>query len=211
MLAWPAPNGVTQRIVLIRHGEPDASLCGRCYGRLDGDLSPVGKLRLAQTRRWLARAPLVAVYSSPARRATQSASIIAGDRLSISIHDDLREIDFGQFEGMTYAEISVRFPRLYAEWMTAPTTVAFPGGERFPDMASRVRRAITSIRALHTTGSIGIVSHGGVNRIALADALGLPLERMFTIDQGYACMNVIDYFGDTPLARLINAVPDAAC
>jgi alpha-ribazole phosphatase len=210
MIEWPAPDGVTSRLILIRHGEPDESLRGRCYGRLDAGLSPHGRRQLQQTSERLAGARMTAFYCSPRVRAVESAEILAADQ-AVTIRDDLRELDFGRVEGLTYLEIAERFPLLFAQWMAAPTTVTFPEGEPFIDMAARVRAAIAEIRAAHPGGSVAIVSHGGVNRIAIADALGLPLEHIFTIDQGYAGMNVIDYFGETPLVRLINAVPDSAC
>lgn len=208
MIAGPPSEGVTQRLILIRHGEPDESLRGRCYGRIDADLSPRGRSQLTQTSRSI-HTPLAAVYSSPRRRALQSAAIVAAGRTRVTVHDDLRELDFGRLEGLTYAAIAAQYPSLFSAWMTAPTAVAFPDGERFGEMASRVRAAIVSIRSNHPSGSIAIVSHGGVNRIALAEAIGLPLDCIFRIDQGYGCMNVVDYYGDTPLARLINAVPVA--
>lgn len=211
MRSWQLPEGVTCRLVLVRHGEPDAAIRGRCYGRLDVSLSPRGRTQMRHTRRRLAGAPIAAFYSSPARRAVESARILASNRGSVSTCDGLREIDFGHFEGLAYSEIAERFPRLYEQWMSAPTTVTFPGGEPFEDMVSRVRAALDAIRAAHPSQVVAAVSHGGVNRIALGSALGLDLSRMFVIDQGYASISVIDYFGTAPLVRLVNAEPAVRC
>ena len=167
---------------------------------------------MRRTRRWLLPAPIAAVYCSPRQRAVDSARILAsGRRLAITICDDLREIDFGAFEGLTYCEIAERFPTVFAQWMAAPTAVRFPDGETFDAMLHRVRAALDAIRAAHPSQTVAIVSHGGVNRIALAAALGLDPARIFTLDQAFASVNVIDYCGDTAMVRVINAEPAAAC
>jgi alpha-ribazole phosphatase/probable phosphoglycerate mutase len=124
--------------------------------------------------------------------------------LRVTIAEELREIDFGCFEGLTYAEIASRYPETYAEWMARPTDVTFPGGENFAAMAARVRHALDTIRLRHCGNTVVVVSHGGVNRIALATALDLASHRIFRLAQSYACINVIDYVGDEPLVRAIN-------
>lgn len=211
MRNWSLPDGVTSRLVLVRHGEPDASVGGRCYGRLDVRLSARGRAQMRHTRRRLAAALIATFYCSPRRRAVESAHILASGRGAVSTCDGLCEMDFGYCEGLTYRAIAERFPELYEQWMSAPTTVTFPGGEAFHAMVGRVGHAIDNIRAAHPSRAVVVVSHGGVNRIALASALGLDLARMFRIDQGYASVNVIDYFGDTPLVRLVNAEPAVPC
>jgi alpha-ribazole phosphatase len=211
MRDWALPEGVTSRLVLVRHGEPDGSVRGRCYGRLDVSLSPRGRVQMRHTRRRLADAHFAAFYSSPQRRSLESAHILAGRRGSVAMCEGLREMNFGGCEGLTYREIAKRFPALYEQWMSTPTAVTFPGGEPFAGMVLRVREALDRIRAAHPQRAVAVVSHGGVNRIALVSALGLDPGRMFRLDQGYASINVIDYFGDTPLVRLINAEPAARC
>src|SRR5262249_41004790 len=121
-----APGAGVTRLVLIRHAEPDASVAGRCHGRLDVELSPRGVSRAAA----LDGLPLSAIYASTSRRALSTARSLAARR-SLEVHprDDLREIDFGLLEGLTYDEIAERYPSMYAAWMTDPTSVTFPGGE----------------------------------------------------------------------------------
>jgi alpha-ribazole phosphatase len=211
MTDWTLQAGVTSRLVLVRHGEPEQSMRGRCYGRLDVSLSARGRAQMNAMRRELAAAPITAFYSSSLRRAVESANILASGRGSVTMCEDLREMDFGGFEGLTYCEIAERFPALYKRWMAAPTTVAFPGGELFDGMVRRVRAAIDNIRTAHPSRAVAVVSHAGVNRIALGSALGLEPGRLFAFDQSYACVNVIDYFGDTPVVRLVNAAPAVRC
>ena len=212
MTTDPPLHGRSARIVLVRHGEPDDAVRGRCYGRLDVGLSPRGYEQMRRARRLLRQTPLSVIYSSPRRRALESAGVLADPQRRVTVDDRLREIDFGEFEGMSYDEIARRFPDAYRDWMDRPTDVVFPGGESFAAMASRVRDALEQIRRAHAGGeTVAVVAHGGVNRIALATALELPPRRLFRLDQAYGCVNVIDYLGDEPLVRLVNAGAGRQC
>jgi len=206
MTTLALPEVAATRIVLVRHGEPEARVRGRCYGRLDVGLSARGREQVRRTRRLLSGVPLATVYSSPRRRALESARLLAGRLARVAVDERLREIDFGIFEGLTYDQIAERFPEEYEEWMNRPTDVAFPGGETFAAMAARVRDAFDDLRRTHTGQVIVVVSHGGVNRIALATALDLDLGRIFRLEQAYACVNVVDYFAHEPVVRLVNGV-----
>jgi alpha-ribazole phosphatase len=207
---WSLPIGAT-RLVLVRHGEPAERVRGRCYGRLDIGLSAVGRRQMQHTRRGLRGAPISAIYSSPRRRALESARMLTAGRRVVAVDDRLGEMDFGDFEGLTYDDIATRFPDTYEEWMTRPTQVAFPGGETFDAMVARVHDVLEDVRRTHAGDTVVLVSHGGVNRIALAAALDLQPCRIFRLDQAYACLNVIDYFGDEPLVRLMNSCDSRRC
>jgi alpha-ribazole phosphatase len=200
----PAVTSGTTRLILVRHGEPDRAFRDRCYGRLDPGLSPAGREQMRRTWRLLGGG-FAAIYSSPRRRAVESADLRTADRRCVTIDERLREIDFGAFEGLAYGDIARRYPDAYADWMARPTEVTFPGGEDFAGMNARVRDALERIRLTHAGGTVAIVSHGGVNRIALAAALDLDPRRIFRLAQSYGCLNVIDYFGDDPLVRVMNA------
>ena len=200
----PAAAGTT-RLILLRHGEPDETVHGRCYGRLDPGLSARGRDQMRRAWLLLAEHGVAAVYSSPSRRALESANLRAVNIPAAEVDERLREIDFGEFEGLTYGEIAARYPRKYEEWMAHPTTVAFPGGETFATMSARVRGGIDEIRRVHSGQTVVTVSHGGVNRVALAQALDLEPRHIFRLAQAYACINVIDYAGDEPVVLVINA------
>src|SRR6185436_6909169 len=161
------------RLVLIRHAEPEASVHGRVYGALDVALSKRGlheAKKLASTVRGLA---LDAVYASPLRRAVETAIPLARERgLELTLHEGLREVDFGELEGRTYEEIGEDHADLFRAWATNPSAIRFPGGEDYVGLKARVLTAVEEIR--ERTTSAAIVAHGGVNRVVLADALGLP-------------------------------------
>lgn len=118
--------------------------------------------------------------------------------------EGLAEIDFGRLEGASYDTIARDNPELYATWMAAPTAVSFPGGESYADLRRRVLAALTEIRERHRHETVAIVSHGGVIRVALSEALELPDRAFFRLDQSYGAITIIDWFGQTPVIRLMN-------
>lgn len=194
------------RILLVRHAEPDDDARGRCYGRLDVGLSDSGLTRARQ----LSGLSCDVVYSSPRRRARETASFLGHAVLD----ERLRELDFGRLEGRLYDDIAREHPELYRRWMEEPTGVRFPGGEGFEDVRARTASVLADIRGGHPGARVAVVTHGGVIRAALAEALGLPAERIFALDVGYCRVSVIDWFGSAAVVRLVNGtsadVPGAA-
>lgn len=202
---WQTPPGVNGRFLLVRHGEPVSSAQGRCYGRLDVGLSASGREQIALLARCLRQAPLAAVYTSPRRRARESAEIVArSHELSPAVDERLAEIDFGQLEGMSYDDAAERYPELYRVWMEQPTEVEFPGGESFDIMERRVLSAASELRLRHRGQVVAIVTHGGVNRALLRAALGMPKQSIFRLEQSYAAVSLVDYYPHAPVVRFVN-------
>jgi alpha-ribazole phosphatase len=195
--------------VVIRHAEVDASMSGRIYGRLDPPLSAVGRAHAETLAAPLAAVPLEAIFSSPARRARETAAPLARRlELEIAVHPDLGEIDFGEWEGLTFDEVEERDPELHRAWMTGPPGMRFPGGEDFAELKARVLGAVAEIRTKAT--SAALVAHGGVNRVILADALGLADEDIFRLDQPFGAVSVVDWVGDMPIVQALNAAVESA-
>ncbi len=191
------------RLLLIRHAEPDEDARGRCYGRLDVGLSPTGLASAERLAERLRPVALDAVYVSPRLRAVQTATALGASR---TVDDRLRELDFGQLEGRTYDEIEREQPEFFQSWMETPTLVRFPGGESYAELRERVSAAVDDIVAANDDRTVALVSHGGVIRAALAATLGLPDERAFALDVGYARVSVVDWFDGTPVVRLVNGL-----
>ena len=202
------PNrGEATRLLLVRHEETDESMRGRCYGRLDVPLSAAGRQRAEELGAVLSELPLTAVYSSPLSRSLGTAAAIAAPQgLDVLAEERLREIDFGELEGLTYDEVRAERPELYRAWMETPTRVRFPGGEAFTDLQRRVLAAAAEIRSRHDGEAVAIVAHGGVVRVVLADALGLADEALFRLGQSHGGVSVVDWLEEAPVVRLVNAV-----
>jgi len=195
------------RVWLIRHGEPVPESRGRCYGSLDIGLSQEGRRQLMSVAGRLKSERLSVIYASPRKRAIESAAILATHHdCALAIDDRLREIDFGDFEGRPYDEIAQSHPATYKLWMEQPTEAHFPGGESFRQMQERVLDAGRLLLDRHRGQTVAIVTHGGVTRILLAEALGVPVTHIFRIAQCYGALNLISYLGNYPSVELVNGV-----
>jgi alpha-ribazole phosphatase len=193
------------RVWLIRHGEPAEEARHRCYGSLDVGLSEKGRQQMKHVAERLRSEPIAFIYSSPRSRALEGAKILgAAVSHHVEVIDDLREIAFGDFEGLTYDEIAGRYPDLYRKWMEKPTEVVFPNGESFPGMRGRVLKAFEAIQHKNDGKTIAIVSHGGINRIVLADALQIPDKCIFRLAQDYAAINLLAFMQGSSVVQLMN-------
>ena len=191
------------RLVLVRHAEPEESARGRCYGSLDVGLSPAGRAQARRLATELSGLGCDAVYTSPRRRAVDTAAPIAAlCGLTAMPEERLREIDFGEIEGCTYDEIAASRPELYAAWMSAPTTVRFPGGESYADLRERAVAACEEIRRRFSC--VLVVTHGGVIRAVVAELLAMPADVIFRLDQSYGGVTIVDWIEDVPLVRVLN-------
>jgi alpha-ribazole phosphatase len=191
------------RLVLIRHGEPDESVRGRSYGSLDVPLSAAGRQQAEALVHVLESVEIDAVFTSPLRRARETAAPLARARqLEPVAHEGLRELSFGELEGRTYADIEHELPEVYESWMTDPTRTRFPGGEAFADLRERALAAAAEIRALHDTAAV--VAHGGVTRAILAEALAMPDDEIFRLDQPYGAISVVDWISGAAVVRGVN-------
>jgi alpha-ribazole phosphatase len=191
------------RLVLIRHAEPDESVRGRSYGSLDVPLSAAGRQQAEALVQALEDVEIDAIFTSPLRRARETAAPLAtARRLQPVAHEGLRELSFGELEGRTYADIERERPELYESWMTDPTGTRFPGGETFAELRERALAAAAEVRASHNTAAV--VAHGGVTRAILADALAMPDEAIFRLDQPYGAISVVDWIDGAAVVRAVN-------
>ncbi|MEA3060098.1 MAG: hypothetical protein QOE50_1510 [Sphingomonadales bacterium] len=172
---------------------------------MDVRLSVRGERLALHLARVLDGIPLAAVYTSPRIRAKRTAAPLATvNGLAPTILEALRELDFGDLEGRRYEDIAREHPQLFAAWMSEPTSVQFPGGERFADLRARVLDAIAAIRERHTSQVVAVISHGGVIRAVLADALEMPERAIFRLEQSYGGISIVDWVDGTPTVRLLN-------
>jgi len=150
----------------------------------------------------LAGIPFSAVYTSPLARARETAEAVAAVHGLVPIEvADLREIEFGDVEGLEFD----RYPaQLQAELLSEPLSVRFPGGETYGKLRARVCRALDDVVERHAGESVLVVTHAGSIRAALAAWLGIAGEAIFRIDQRTASVTIVDWVDDVPLVRLVN-------
>ncbi len=194
------------RIYLIRHGQVKGYEEIRVYGHTDVELTDVGLLQMEAISEKLRYAPLCAIYSSDLERAVRGARILSKYHdVPIYIKESLRELYFGDWEGMPLKEIQRLFPEELKKREQDLANYQSPGnGENLNQCSERVNDTLNEIINKHRGNHVAIVAHGGVNRVILCKVLGIPLERAFTIQQDYGCLNIIDFYEKFPLVRLIN-------
>jgi broad specificity phosphatase PhoE len=161
---------------LLRHGEHNVQ--GKiCAGRMSGVvLSDKGRAEAEAAALRLANSEIAAIYASPMERTRETAAIVS-ERLGsvpVTIRDDLAELDFGEWTGLTFDEVR-KDPR-WPEWATHRSLSCIPGGETMRHVQRRVVEAVMEMRAAHPDDHIAVVSHGDVIRAALVFALGMPLD-----------------------------------
>jgi alpha-ribazole phosphatase len=184
-------RGGSRRLWLVRHGSTLWNKHQRFCGHSDIPLAPEGRAQAHWLAECLAAAPISALYSSDLLRARETAEIIAEARsqpLQVKIQAGWREIDFGAWEGLTYAEIVAQFPA-HLGFFSDPENCSPPGGESLAHLCQRVLTALAQTvegdgRA--EDGDVVIVSHGGPLRVVLSSVLGMPLARQwqFALEPG---------------------------
>jgi broad specificity phosphatase PhoE len=156
-------------ILLARHGETDWNREGRFQGWADPPLNSTGLAQAVELSVTLLAYDLAAVYSSPLRRALETADVVAASRgLEPQQVDALREVDVGSWSGLTRAEIEERFPEQYARWLEYEQ--GWDDGETYDAMAERVISALLELAAAHDGERVLAVTHGGPMRAASAFA-----------------------------------------
>jgi ribonuclease H / adenosylcobalamin/alpha-ribazole phosphatase len=196
-LGWSNPQDAATLTILLRHGDTRLSPEHRFSGLSDEPLSADGARQVsAAAHRLASGAPIDAIVSSPLPRAAATAAIVAAELgLATAADDDLRETDFGAWEGLTFTEIQDRWPDTVVAWQHDPQQ-APPGGESFAATACRVNRACERILKEHEGQTVLVVSHITPIKILLCRALDAPLLAMYRFYLGSACINEIQWHGN---------------
>ena len=181
------------RIYLIRHGEVAWNAESAYVGSTDLPLNDTGRAQAEMLARRLERDDISAIYSSDLSRARETAEIVA-ERLDLSVAlvPGLRELDYGEWEGMPEVELPKRFPELFDAWRADPARVSTPGGETFQQLADRAYPAFRAISEQHPNDNIAVVGHKSTNRTLLCCMLGIDINRYKQVGQGNAAVNIIE-------------------
>lgn len=183
------------RIYLIRHGETLWNHALKYQGHTDIALSERGIKQAEALARRLAADRFAAFYASDLCRAMDTARIIAEPhRGTVTPLYDLREINFGEWEGLTREEIKARFPEASRHWWMAPYTARVPGGETLKEVGFRAVRALEEIALNHPEEQVLVVSHGGTIRAAIGIFLHMDLNQYWRLKQDNVALNILEVF-----------------
>lgn len=203
---WVAATGSPTRLLMLRHGQTEYSAQGRYCGRTDVPLTGLGQRQAAAAAARLAVTEgVAAVVSSPMLRAKQTAEPVA-DALGapLRVQEGLIEVDFGAWEGLTFAEAAARDPELHTRWLT-DVAVTPPGGESMDSVHRRVRRVRDQLIAEHGAATVILVSHVTPIKSLLRMALDAGPSMLHRLHLDVASLSVAEFYPDGPATvRLVN-------
>ncbi len=203
---WSGARGTPTRLLLLRHGQTALSVERRYSGRGNPELTELGRRQAAAAARYLGeRGGIAAVISSPLQRAYDTAAAAAKALgLDVTVDDDLIETEFGDWEGLTFAEAAERDPELHSRWLRDTSTTP-PGGESFDDVLERTLRARDRIIAAYGDSTVLVVSHVTPIKMLLRLALDAGPGILYRLHLDLAALSIAEFYSDgASSVRLVN-------
>jgi len=185
------------KIYIVRHGQTDWNRDEIFRGRADRPLTELGRRQAEAAGEALRDVQIEAIYSSPLVRALDTAAPTASiHRLETQVDGGLIDIDYGEWQGVSRADVIERYPELHRTWSEAPHLVIFPGGESLADVRSRVLPATKHLASSHPGATIALFSHRVVIKVLLGALLGLDDSHFWEIRQDPGAVNLVEISGD---------------
>lgn len=181
------------KLILARHGETLWNVAKVFRGRADVDLDEVGIKQAELMGKYLSRWKLEAIYSSPLRRALDTANMVARcQKVAACIAQGLIDFDYGQWQSLPEQEVKRLYPDLLNEWHNNPHKVGMPGGESLEDVRRRAVAVVDHILSRHQ-GSVLLVSHRVVIKVLICCLLGLDNSHFWSITQDVGGITIFNY------------------
>jgi broad specificity phosphatase PhoE len=189
------------RLILVRHGESEWNRIGRYQGQLDAPLSELGLRQAQALAERLSTETFDAIYSSPLQRARRTADAIAQFHPSHEIQEDpaLLEIHHGDWQGLFAANVRERYAETLEEWRSFPTRCQMPNGESFSNILKRTLNFRERLCKEYGSDATVVAStHDVVVKILVAEAVGMPMDRINRLWITNASISVIEYTQELP-------------
>ena len=195
------------KVVFIRHGQTAWNVSGRYQGQSDVALSKEGIAQAEKLAKHFPVAAVDAVYSSDLMRARVTAEKVAEKfGLLVQTEPAFRELNFGDWEGLTYEQITASWADAMTNFLRHPDILQIPHGESFPEVRQRAMKRLRELLAEHEGHVIAVVAHGAVLRTMLTEALHMPLQYLWSIRQFNTAVNIVRYdAGENPTVELLNS------
>ena len=193
------------KLILVRHGITEFNSARRFMGHSDVDLSAVGYSQVERLRDRLADEKIDAVYSSDLRRALMTAEVISsGHKVNIVTCPELREVNYGDAEGLTFEEIGHHHPGLARSITNFSLDLSFPGGESFKDFTARTCQFLDRLNEYALEQTILIVSHAGALRTLVCDLLGIDQSYWWKFRFDNASLSIVETHPRGAIISLLN-------
>ncbi|WP_129597115.1 histidine phosphatase family protein [Anaerophilus nitritogenes] len=193
------------RLYLVRHGQTKWNLEFRAQGSKNIELTEKGKLQASLLAEKMNKYKIDCIYSSNLDRAYETA-LTLGEKVGIPVSkiDDLREMSFGDWEGLTMNEIQKTYESHYTVWRDQPHQAQIPGGETLVDVQKRALEAVHDIIKENEGKNIVIVSHGVAIKSILLGIMDIDLSNFYKISLDNTCINIIDFKDYGPVLVSLN-------
>ncbi len=197
------------RIYLVRHGDVEERYHQVFGGKLEMELSPKGHSQAQSLGGFFKDKVIDSYYCSPMIRTRQTFAPIADAKGGIepTIESDFREVDFGDWTGLTWSEVEEKYETDAHLWLQWLTDGKIPNAERITDYQERIERGLKTLAEKEKGKSVLIMCHGGVIRMLLSLMLGIPMRHMGGVEIEYASVSTVDYREPGSRARLISYAP----
>ncbi len=189
----------------MRHGVTEFNSARRFAGYSDVKLSAAGCGQVERLRDRLADDKIDAVYSSDLRRALVTAEVISsGHKMDIATCPELREVNYGNVEGLTFEEISRLYPEVAESLTNFSLRLRFPGGEGFEEFIERTSKFLDRLKQHTPEQTILIVSHGGPLKVLVCYLLGIDLGHWWQIRLDNASLSIMETYSQGAILSLLN-------
>jgi broad specificity phosphatase PhoE len=196
------------RLLLIRHAEVEARYQQVFGGRIDMEISPHGHAQAGALADFLRHKPLDAVYASPMQRVQQTlAPLLNNGAPQPVVMPDLREVDFGDWTGLSYDQVQQKFGVGASAWLDQLERAAIPGAENGVACRARIEPCLRRITASHVGQTVAIFCHGGVTRMILSILLELPFPKTDAFQIDYASVTEVTMGPERTRIELLNFTP----
>ncbi len=193
------------RLILTRHGETDWNAAKRFQGHTDIPLNARGQEQARSLGAALASEKIDLAFASDLQRTQDTAgAVLAHHPVDLILDPRLREMSFGQWEGLTYDEMCAQDDRVAANWGDFMLTIGPPDGEAIPSFAARIKSFLDEISTKYPDKTVLIVAHGGVIRMSMCTLLGIPLERHWQFNIRQTSLTDIETFPEGAILNLFN-------
>lgn len=193
------------RLIVIRHGQTECNLQNIWHGWDECSLTDEGLAQAEAAGRRLAAETIAAVYSSPSRRALQTAEAVAESHgLQPVVDPGLRERNAGEYEGVPMPEVELHNPTIWQDraadyWNWRP-----PGGESFGEVLHRTMAVVDRLRREHEEETVALVTHMGPARVLISALGGIPMEKTYEMEFPSTGVSIFQLDGDTAHLESVN-------
>ncbi len=190
---------------IVRHGQTNWNILGKTQGHGNSDLTAKGIEQATELAESIVNYPIDYIYSSDLGRAVQTAQIL-GDKLNIKVEETeaLREMGFGEWEGLLIDEIKTNYANVYTTWRNEPHLAQIPGGETLHLIKDRVDSFIQSLNEKYDNKHILLVTHSVTVRVMLLAFLNSGMENIYRIKQDNTALNIVEYRDYGPVVIKMN-------